>query len=487
MPSPAPRRIFTRLACLSLMLALFSAPVARALDELPTLGDTTARIVSPEKERRLGQAWLRAFRGQVPLAADALLQEYSENLIFRLAGASELKDHRLSVVLVHHDSINAFAVPGGVVGIHTGLILAAHSRDEFASVLAHELAHLSQRHFARRVEDMNKAKVPTLAGMLTGMVLAATVGGDAGMAVMSATQAASLQRMLNFSRENEQEADRLGIQTLVRAGMDPHAFPSMFERMIAAYRFAGERPPEFLLTHPLTESRLADTRNRAAQYPSIGAYEDDPEYHIMRVRAQLSFEDPTVAVKRYRGELDENQTRSAAASRYGLALALGRAGRVDEARAALQPLLDKHPNRISYVIAQAEILLKGDRFDEAEKLLRRHLDLNPGNFPLMVTYASAATRNNNPEPAEDILREMARRRPDDPLVYKMLAEAHGKAKNIVGVHLARAEYLFQTGDLDGALEQLRYGQRLTKNQYQLHERIRLRMAMLESTRNDLRF
>ena len=214
-------RLITQ-ALLAGMLFIASTTSSEEL-KLPNLGESSTSLFSPEQEYKLGRAWLRMFRSQAPTIDDPLLQDYLEDLIYRLVTHSELQDRRIEVVIVDNPVINAFAVPGGVIGIHTGLLMYAQSEDELATVLAHEIAHLSQRHFSRGVEQQ-KSMVPlTLAGLLVSAVLIATTGGNAGMAALTATQAAALDARLRFSRANEQEADRIGMQTMVDAGMDPQA------------------------------------------------------------------------------------------------------------------------------------------------------------------------------------------------------------------------------------------------------------------------
>ena len=242
--------------------------------KLPNLGENSTSLFSPEQEYQLGRAWLRMFRSQVPTLDDPLIHDYLENLLYNLATHSELQDRRIELVVVENPVLNAFAVPGGVVGVHTGLMLYAQSEDELATVLAHEIAHLSQRHFSRGVEQQKKQQPLSLAGMLAGLVLIATTGSSAGMAALSASQAAAIESQLRFSRANEQEADRIGMQTMAEAGMDPHAAPAMFERMLTATRYSsGNRVPEFLRTHPVTTNRIAETRARAAEY-EVGEVEE---------------------------------------------------------------------------------------------------------------------------------------------------------------------------------------------------------------------
>ena len=270
----------------ALLVAMLPLAPVQAVEglKLPNLGESSTSLFSAEYEYQLGRTWLKIFRSQATTMDDPLLFDYLEDLIYRLVIHSQLEDRRIDLVLVDNPTINAFAVPGGVIGVHNGLLMYAQTEDELASVLAHEIAHLSQRHFSRRVEFQRNQQPLNLAAMLAGFVLLATAGGDAGMAALSAAQAAAQDSALRYSRSNEAEADRVGMQTLVAAGLDPHATPAMFERMLQASRYtSGNRIPEFLRTHPLSENRIADTRNRARQYTSP-AREDDLQYQLMRAR-----------------------------------------------------------------------------------------------------------------------------------------------------------------------------------------------------------
>ncbi|MEW5251394.1 M48 family metalloprotease [Microbulbifer sp. 2201CG32-9] len=446
-----------------------TGPLAIADDnqiQLPLLGDSSSGVVSQAREKELGQMWLRMFRSQVPTSSDALLQQYVENTLKDLAQYSPLKDKSLDVVVVNNDSLNAFAVPGGVIGIHTGLFLFAENQDQFASVLAHELAHLSQRHYARSLEAQRNSTLPTLAGMLGALVLAATAGGDAGIAAITATQAAALDNQLRFSRQNEQEADRIGIETLAKAGMNPDAAGEMFEQMLKATRYY-RRPPEFLLTHPVTEKRIADAKLRASRMPQAH-YSDSREYHLMRSRVRVAAEaTPQQAVKRFQAELrGVNDDEDAA--RYGLALAQTAAGKPDAALETLQPLLDREPGKAAFVLARADIDIARSDYDSAIQRLQRALQKTPTDHALIMGLASAHFKAGNYLAAERILAKYSRVRKKDPAVWYLLAETHGLAGDIVGVHEARAEYYILNGVFDKAQQHLRHGIRLAKNDYQIH-------------------
>ena len=461
-----------------LALPAFSPAVQGDEFDLPVLGDTTSGIISRQQEYELGRAWLGAFRSRVRTLDDPELQTYLENLLYDLAEHSRLQEPRLELVIVNNPNLNAFAVPGGVVGVHTGLFRYADNEHQLASVLAHELAHLSQRHFARSLENRKSGAVGTMAGLLAGIILAATVGGDAGMAAMTMTQAAALESNLRYSRQNEQEADRIGIETLYESGRDPAATPAMFEKMLAATRYTGRRPPEFLLTHPLTEKRVADARNRVHSYPAR-QYPLLPRYHYMRARALLWLDDnPGKSIQRFAAELD-GYTQSADAARYGLALARSRAGDHEEARETLSPLLESSPRNIVLQLAAVELEFNADQF---EKSLERIAGLEPlygSNYALQRYKAEALLKLGKTQASEQVLEDLARQRPTDPEVWFELAEISGLAGDIVGVHKARAEYYLLIGVYDKAREQLTYAKRLVGDNFRENAILSARLEEVE--------
>jgi predicted Zn-dependent protease len=442
-------------------------------------------MFSSEFEHQLGRTWLRVFRSQVPTVNDPLLFDYLENLIYQLARHSKLEDRRLEIVIVDNQTINAFAVPGGVIGIHNGLLLWAQTEDELATVLAHEIAHLSQRHFSRGVEFQQKQQPLTLAAMLTSLVLMATVGADVGMAALSATQAAAQDSALRYSRSNESEADRVGMQTMVAAGMDPHAAPTMFERMMQASRYSSaNRMPEFLRSHPLSENRIADTRNRARQYPKQ-IRQVNLSYQLMRARAVNELAGtPEEAVQKFRGELD-GTPRSREAAVYGLVLALTEAGRANEASLELDGIWSGSPDRLEYIIADAEIDMVRNEPEKAVEKLAVQLDLSPGNHPLTMTYANALMQNQQPHIAEEVLVEQSWLRPNDPGLWYLLAEVQGLSGNIVGLHQSRAEYFILNGILDEAEKQLTYALKLSRKDYLTTAKIRQRLTDITRMREQM--
>lgn len=452
--------------------------------ELPVLGDTSSALISPVQEKILGQRVLKAYRAQVPTSSDPLVIDYLEGLINRLLPYSQIEDKHIDLVVVKNDTLNAFAIPGGIMGVHTGVFNYAKTENQLAAIISHEMGHLSQRHYARHLEQQKNSMLPMIAGMLAGLVLAANSNGDGGMAAIMATQAATEAAALRFSRENEQEADRIGMQTMLDAKLDPYAASDMFEEMLHATR-STRRPPEYLLTHPVTERRVADARNRAMAYPRK-PYTDNLEFQLMRSRIRFELEEtPQTAIKRFKNELDGDNT-SPDASRYGLALAYSAAGQFDAARTTLKPLLDKDPTRVTYLIMSADIDVAAERFKPALDLLEAQLTIYPDSYPLNIRYAEASMKAGRYKEAAELLEKYSRKRKNDDYLWYLLAEVDGLNGDILGLHESRAEYFIANGIYDKAQVQLRSAIKMAKGNFQRTSILEERLKYVEHEMLEMR-
>ena len=459
-----------KLTALMLLAVLFAATNLSAIestsretlhDTLPTIGNSSSSLVSIEQEKLLGKAWLRALRQQTRVYSNAIVENYFSNLVYTLAPNSQVTDREFRFVIIDSPSLNAFAVPGSIIGINAGLFFNTGTEQEFASVVAHELAHLSQRHYARRLEQQKISTPLTLAGILASVVLAATTGSDAGLAALASTQALSVDQQLRFSRKNEQEADRLGIEILYQSNYDPRAMPSMFERMYRKTRVDGDAMPEYLSTHPLSETRIADSRNRANQFPAI-KYQDSLDYHLSRNIVMTDYaESPQKAKLYFQSILTKGNSQSIDATKFGLAYS-----QVDtapeEAITILNELLERYPGKITLRIVYAFALQANTQSKEAIEILEEALLRNPKNYPIADALAQIYLKNDLISNYEKILVKLSRLYDENPKIWYQLAEAHGLAGNIVELHIARAEYYFLTNRIDTALEQLNLALRKNK-------------------------
>ncbi len=446
-----------------LALMLMSTPIKSADIKLPLLGDTSSGSISQQKEYELGRAWLKAYRSRINEHHDPLLTDYLEQLIYRLAFRSQLQDHRLELIVVDNPTLNAFAVPGGVIGVHTGLFLFAKSEAQLSSVLAHEIAHLSQRHFARRLESRKKNQVANMAGLLASLVLAATIGSDAGMAGLTATQAMGRNESLRYSRQNEREADRLGLKTMLAAGIDPEAMSTMFEAMLKLTRYTGSQVPEFLRSHPLTENRVTDAKNKLSQLPKK-EYSDSFEFHLIRARAIIAINNnPSLSIDHFKNELILSKNSQAAL--YGASLAYISLGKYSEAKDAIDQLLKALPDQLHYKMAEIELYRHQKKYDLAIEKTNQLLRYQPNSYPLRMSLAETYLKSNHFLKSETLLDSLAATHSENPEVWFLLAEIRGLAGNIPGVHMARAQYFILTGVFDQARDQLSYAKKLLIHDY----------------------
>ncbi len=459
-----PRRFALRLAAGALYLALALPAYAQWTEPqwssdagLPSLGSTDSQAISGE-EFRLGRAWLRQFRARAPQWQDPIAQHYVESLIGRLLPHSGLGGSQTLVTLVESRQLNAFAVPGGVVGINAGLFAFAEEEAALVSVLAHELGHLSQRHYARGQARAEQTQVPAMAAMLAGMLIAAAGGGEAGIGMAMGSQAAFIQDQLAYSRRFEQEADRIGLQAMAEAGYDPEAMVRMFRAMQRLASLQGGNPPEFLLTHPVTESRISDTQDRARQLSVPSPRTDDLHYHLVRARALLAIHerDPEQAITR----LEQDQVPEAT-RRYLGALIEARRGNTDAALATLDTLARQEPDLGLLPASAAQVAFDAGRYDDAIERSRRLLRLMPGHLPATMVLGEALLQRN-PDEAWRVLRELSERRSEDPQVFTLLAEAAGRSDREAWGHLARAEQLQLTGRISEAIRQLEVARRVAE-------------------------
>ena len=473
-----------RQAGISLLLGLFLCAAATAevttLD-LPDIGDSTGGLLSPEFERRLGQAFLSQVRKQADIVSDPEINTYIESIGYRLVSQSDNNEQQFTFFIINDTLINAFAAPGGIVGINAGVILNSDSESELAGVVAHEIAHVTQKHMARSVEMSKKMSIPTMAAML-GAILIATQNPDAGQAALMAVQGASAQAQINFTRTNEQEADRIGIQLLARSGFDPRGMTGFFRKLQQSTRFSAQAP-EFLRTHPLTTRRIADAAARAAAYAGAIEVEESQSFSLVRAKLMVSsHRTPRDAVEFFARRLaGAGQGDERAADRYGYMVALSAAGHYALAREQARLLLSGDPENVAYLLAAADIEVRQGDYDAAFEIFSKAERLYPDYRPLVLNYTNALLKAGQPGPARDKLREFGRFQDPDITYFDYLTRAEAEAGDLVESSIANAEYYFLTGETQVAIEQLKHllRQQAPRPDYYQSERIRARMAFLE--------
>ena len=445
--------------------------------ELPELGDRVSGAISEAEVELLSEQFLQQVYSQASLIVDPVIQEYSELLLYRLSETSLVNDRNFTVLLIDDPSLNAFAAPGGIVGINGGLFLNADNESQFASVLCHELAHLSQRHFQRNVlrsQDRNLASALILVSSIAVAIATNNPGAFiAGPALLQ-------QQSLRYSRAFEREADRFGFENCVASGYDPRAMGEMFENMAALRRFYGDNIPEFLLTHPISSTRVSDAFNAADQLGDIGGVRNSIDYRLIKGRLEADYEVPPInAIRIFENRLLNNENIE---NIFGYSRALLLNGRFNESLIQVDKLLSLYPKNLILNTSKIEILRESQKFDEALILVNNQLEVSPKNFPLTIEKAKILRGLRKTIAAEEVLRDTLLRRNSDPNLWFLLSEIQKENLNVGGYHQSRAEYFILLGQNERALNELQFALKLSQDNFQTYEII---MTKINSLREKL--
>ena len=440
---------------------------------LPNLGDRVSGVISLEQERLLGQSFLEQVYAQAPLINDPIIQEYTELLIYKLSETSQVKDRQFTIVLIDEKSLNAFAAPGGVIGVNGGLYLNAGNEAQLASVLSHELAHLSQRHFARNVLRGRDTNLASSLVMVSAIALAIISNNPTAFI---AGPAALQQQQLRYSRIFEREADRYGFNNLIAAGYDPAGMGQMFENMAKVRKLSGDNPPEFLLTHPVTSSRVSDAFNAADQIDFTGGKKNTINFEFIKGRLKVKYNSlsPQAAVRYFaKAQIDDPTNEN----KYAFIKALQSNGQTEKALEILNEMLKKYPKNLILNITKSEILLSGQKIIEARDNIEQVLNISPGNYPASIVKAKILSSKKEFIKAEEVLRDLLITKNRDPNLWMELSEVQRAGKNIVGYHLSRGEYYTLIGDFDNALNQFQFALSLSGNSFQTSETIMTKIKL----------
>ncbi|MDH4048264.1 MAG: M48 family metalloprotease [Gammaproteobacteria bacterium] len=436
--------------CVSLAAACLLPLLAHAAEvNLPDMGSPADAILSKTDEAQIGRAIMHSIRGSGQLVEDPLIAEYVNEIGHRVAAYANDGDHKFTFFVIDDPVINAFALPGGFIGIHTGLLEATRSEDELAGVLAHEIAHVTQRHIARAVHANQRQSLLSTAIMLGAIVAgAAGAGSDVVQGGIAVAQGSQAQAQINFTRSNEYEADRIGISALADAGFDPQGMASFFE-VISRSSGSGEfKVPEFLRTHPVSSDRIAESRGRAREYPPVRTT-DSKNYGIARARLlvakQNTAEDAVSFFER------QNYEFMTDAQRYGLAVAYTRNGDHQKANRIFEELVNREPEVIAYHIGLAQSQLAQEQIDAAVRTFEKARELFPRNTPLIVHYAEALLQLGRPQYAHEMLLDLLNNTPPTPDQVRLIARAADEAGESAEAYYYMAEYRFMIGDLLGGV------------------------------------
>ena len=449
--------------------------------DLPELGDRVSGAVSSDEEKAIGEMFLQQVYSNAPLISDPIIFEYTEHLIYRLSEYSQVKDRYFKILLIDDDSLNAFAAPGGIIGVNGGLFLYSDNEGQFSSVLAHELAHLSQRHFARNVLISKDSNLASALVMVSSIAIALISNNPNAMAVGPAILQS---QSLRYSRLFEKEADRVGFANLVKAGYHPESMGEMFENMNEIRRLSGDLPPEFLLTHPLSSSRISDAFNAAENLPTEGTKKNSLEFSLIKARLEIYYENISQnSLRKFRERVNQDPTES---NLYGLALAHQKNNNYEESLELINKLISSYPKNLVLNNTKVDFLFESGKYEDALVHVNKFLEISPRNYPLSISKSKILLSMERYFESEEIIRDQLLRKNNNPDLWLLLSEIQRSSKNIIGYHQSRAEYFLLLGQNERALNQLEFALKLTQNNFQVSERIMTKMVEIKKEINKSR-
>ena len=478
---------FLRRLCLIGFVVNVSLSSAVEIDNLnlPEMGDSAGTLISPQEEIQLGEAFFRGLHQQVDINQDSEIQQYIQTIGEKLVSQSDTPAYPFHFFVVMENAINAFAGPGGYIGVNSGLILMTEAESELASVMAHEIAHVTQRHLYRSYEASSRLSIPMVAATL-GAILLGTQSGAAGQAAIMAIQAGSVQFQINFTREHEEEADRVGMQTLSKSVFDPRSMPTFFERLQQSTRYAGQNIPEFLRTHPVTASRISDSRGRAEGYP-YKQYPDSLAYQLIKTKLQvlLSVDNDEIRAL-LQARLNQGLPEHRTVANYGLGIVALKTQNFTQAESIFQRLAQEFPQQPHYSAALARVALESSNYKIALDRYQKLTTKFPENNAIKIEYVGALLKAGEPSNAKAVLFQLSQKTQRLPIFTQLLAQVYGDLNQPAESHRYLADYYFAMGETQQAILQIRLAQQMRNISPQLvailHEKLAFLLATDEQER-----
>lgn len=421
---------------------------------LPNLGSSANAILSRNEEYQIGRLIMRDLRSQNALLDDAETADYLQSLGNRIGVEAQQGEQKLTFFAVRERSINAFALPGGFIGVHTGLMLLSENESELAGVLAHEIGHVVQRHIARAVQASARSSIANIAGLLGAILVGAVTGNaDAVPGIIAIGQGTAMQQQINFTRMEEHEADRVGIGYLAAAGFDPNGMAGFFTKMMRERGLGGAEIPPMLLTHPVDTVRLAEARARIGAMPEMPRRPESESYAYIRERVRVLTATTGNDLRRYYArELERDPDNGA--MKYAAALVELQANNPQKAVELLEPLVAQKPHLPLLYAALGKAQTAAGQHVEALATFERGLLLSPRNVPLTVRYGESLLQLEQPKKAHTVLLDLFNNVAPTPEQIRLIAMAASAAGDTADAYSYLAELHLANGDLPLAQMQL---------------------------------
>jgi beta-barrel assembly-enhancing protease len=442
--------VFAALGAFAVALSCAQSP-----PDLPDIGNPAGALITQSDEYQLGRQIVRSLRDQNAIIDDPEVNEYLQGLGARLVAQAPDGEQRMNFFAVREGTINAFALPGGFIGMNYGTVLATKNESELASVMAHEIAHVTQRHIARTIRAQGRQSIAQTAAILAAILIGAMAGGggDAMQGAIAIAQGAAAQQQVNFTRANEYEADRVGIGFLAGAGFDPLAMPSFFETMSRRQGLAGEYLPEMILTHPVGANRVAEARNRAQQFERPKGHEA-VSYALIRERLRVTTAPSEANLKQYYEKDGNGDAASELGKKYGQALVLMRENKPQEAARILHELVQQNEGQTLLYSALGQAEVQAGLANDGLATFQRAMALFPRNVPLTVRYAESLMAAGRAKEAHTVLLDLFNNVSPTPEQIRLTALAASAAGDTGDAYFYMSEYHISSGDLPLAVQQL---------------------------------
>jgi predicted Zn-dependent protease len=436
------------------LLASFFCCLSVFANELPDLGDSSQLVISAKEEQAIARAILREVAVSPEIIQDIEVIDYLKNLGNRLVAYSPNKTQQFNFFVVNESSINAFAMLGGVIGVHTGLILASNSESEVASVLGHEIAHVTQRHLPRMIAQQKNDTIKSVLGIALAL-LVARANPQLSAGTMTAASAMGVQKQLDFTRENEKEADRVGFQILTDAGFDGRAMVSFFGTLQKGSRFSEGAAPSFLRTHPITTERISDMSNRVkdTRYRQIP---DNPDFVYIKSKLRAINGTPQSAVAEFEGSIKDKRYMNEAAERYGLAIAYMRKNDFIKARQEVEWLKTNAKKDALIETLACKLEVATNQPTQALNLYLKALNIYPNYRALIYGLAEHYLMTNEPEKTIRLINDKLNIYPDDSYFFELLSKAYSKQGKELLQYQAQSEAYYRKFNLPRAIEQMEF-------------------------------
>lgn len=431
---------------------------------LPELGDSSQVGLSPAQEHKIGDAVVRQARAQGAIMDDPEVTDYLNDLGNRLVAAVPDAATNFEFFPIADNQINAFALPGGYIGVNTGLILLTQTESELAAVLAHEITHVTQHHVARMLYAQKDSLLLSIAALAVAILAAKSGGAQAASAAVAGAQALSIQSQINFTRENEYEADRIGFQRLVAAGFDPNAMSMFMTRMQNATRFADSNAPSYLRSHPVTFERIAEAQARAASQP-YRQVPDSLDFQMVRALLRSYQGDAKDAVTYFDRALAERQYNSEVATRYGLVASLLRNKQYARAKLELDALDKIAPQHPMIDAMTGHVLMESGDLPGAIACFKAGVARYPNKLQLVYDYPDALIRAGRDKEAAAFAETTLSRLPNDGPLHLLAAKAYGALGLEQKQHQHQGEYYAWQGNTKGAIKQFELASKATDGDF----------------------